>query len=130
MCLEVKFSQDVPKRTFAYKVVAVVDGKKYPPYREGSYTYKYGQWFKSDRKNNELSLAESASGNIYNGIHVYKNKRAAERSVAFKCYLDRLIIKVAVRPNDWVADGYHGDAVYMKVKPIGPAELVEQTRAV
>jgi hypothetical protein len=127
MCLYIKPKSVTPKRRFAYKVVTVIDKTKYSPYMRWerlNVIYRFGRWFISNRSNKTIGHWEMIQG-IRNGVHVYTNKRSAERSSVFRSRAnERIIIKVLVCPEDWIADGQNGDAVYMKVKPIKPTEPV------
>lgn len=111
MCLrELKRPEkDPPRRKWAWKVVTK---ERRPQHRNSSRRiYKKGSTHKVPRA--EI-MAQNYNGRYHNGLHVYVSVIRAKELLAYTsgCH----IIKVAVDPKHWVADGVRGDAVYTQIK--------------
>ena len=67
----------------------------------------------SDRETKALTEQEIEDGMIDYGIHVYTSREEAYAALE---YYDEVIVPVICRKADFVAQGIHGDAVFMKIR--------------
>ena len=112
MCLYVNSRVKSSKRVVAYKVVRGVERR--PPYLWWSRVrYKKGRVVKVDRKRIHKS---GYYPTINYGLHVYTSLRKAKAELDFWDGRMHHIVKVQVRPKDWIADGNEGNAVYCRLK--------------
>jgi hypothetical protein len=109
MCLYISKPRGI-KRRFAYKVLEKDLCEYITPYRDTP--IELGQIFRSNRRKKELTKTEIKTGEVHKGVHVFTSLDEAQ---AIAWVSNRRILVVKVDPNDWVADGREGDAVYTKI---------------
>lgn len=110
MCLRIKArkTRKPPVRRVAYKVVQR-DRQPRIWSHKGAIVYKKGSVHEVMRGQITSRIQDTA---VHFGFHVYTTLKRAQMYMG----RDYQLIKVAVRPKDWVADGHEGDAVYCKLK--------------
>jgi hypothetical protein len=114
--------QPVPMRKTAWKVVQISGTRRAPPYRDdGSIDYAKGSVHsapldgifagrKVDRDN--VCVIYEA------GLHVFTRRAAAVKLMDSwnTAYEPHRVVRVAVDPADWIADGDGHEAVYARLK--------------
>ena len=137
MCLRIRkpygfFRNKCKTRKTAWKVIGCIRGNRISAFMNTD--YNSGDTVISDRKSKEIDKEEKVIVNgvargISRGIHVFITINAAKKAMSI--YSDMIcfdgfrynggvfeVIELEVDPDDWVSDGHHDEAVYMKVKVV------------
>ena len=114
MCLTLKTTKTRRTKPFvAWKILSTsVRSSKLCSWYFTGKLWKERTFVKSNRKEKKLTTREVWRDQVYKGIHVYLKKPACN---SFNVVRGGLVYPVVCDPKDFVASGYHSQAVFMKV---------------